>query len=168
MAFVDFKLIKTYATITQVAEWLGLALIHNRCQCPLNKGDKRELVVTPDKGLFNCFGCKVGGDIIELVSHINGVSQRQAALDIQTKFHGYEPDVRGLPEGGLTYLQADHPQVLAWGITVEKAEEIGIGYAPRGTMIKHVLIPIRDGSGKLRGYLGIPPDTKVKVPKEFT
>jgi len=47
------------------------------------------------------------------------------------------------------------------------AAQLGIGYAPRGTMLKRVLAPIRTESGKLVGYLGIAPGADVKLPTRF-
>lgn len=164
--FIDFKAIKQLASLQQVAAWLfGGEIKNNRVQCPVNEGDKRELVLTYDKGLWHCFGCKKGGDMIELVAHVCQVSQKQAAQHIQTRFHGYTPDKRGLPESGLDYLEYEHDHVQALGISQKAAEEFGIGYAPRGTMAKRVLFPLRDKSGKLLGYLGYAQDGSVKLPK---
>ena len=151
--FVDFKQVRALATISQVAEWLMLEMKNNRTQCPANEGDKRELVLTPEKELFYCFGCKRGGDSIELTAHVMGVSQKDAALHIQSRFHGYTPDKRGLPENGLDYLDYGHITVKALGLSPEKAEALGIGWAPRGTMRNRLLIPLRDTSGKLLGYI---------------
>ena len=153
MAYVSFAEVKLLANITQVAEWLGLKLIHNRCQCPSNAGDKRELVLTPEKGLAYCFGHREGGDQIWLAAHVMGVSQKDAALHIQSRFHGYTGDKRGLPENGLDYLDYGHITVKALGLSPEKAEALGIGWAPRGTMRNRLLIPLRDTSGKLLGYI---------------
>ena len=152
--FIDFKAVKQLASLEQVATWLGLDIKNGRTQCPVNEGDKRELVFTFDKGLWHCFGCKKGGDQIELVAHVLQISQQEAAQHIQTKFHGYTPVKKGLPEEGLDYLAAEHIDVQALGLSVETANELGIGYAPRGTMIKRVLFPLRDRSGKLLGYIG--------------
>ena len=174
MAFFDFQAIKRLASLEQIAIWLGLDVKNGRCQCPRNEGDKRELVLTYDKGIWHCFGCKKkypnernGGDQIELVAHCLEVSQQEAAKHIQTRFHGYTPAQKGLPEGGLDYLVFEHDAVQALGLAPEKAEELGIGYAPRGTMIKRVLFPFRDRSGKLLGYLGISPGADVKLPKSL-
>jgi DNA primase len=153
--FLDFKAIKRLASLEQVAAWLfGNDIKNARVMCPVNEGDKRELVLTYDKGLWHCFGCKKGGDQIELVAHVCQIPQKEAAQHIQTKFHGYTPVKKGLPEDGLDYLEAEHIDVQALGLSPETAKELGIGYAPRGTMIKRVLFPLRDKQGKLLGYIG--------------
>ena len=173
--FLDFQAIKRLASLRDVVAWLGLNVKNNRCQCPVNEGDNREMVFTFDKGIWNCFGCKkkvdpktkTGGDQIELVAHVLQVDQKQAAAHISKRFHGYAPAQKGLPESGLDYLEAEHEAVQALGISPEKAVQLGIGYAPRGTMVKRVLFPIRDTSGKLLGYLGVPPGADVKLPKSL-
>jgi len=163
--FLDFKAIKRLASLEQVAAWLGLDIKNGRAQCPVNEGGKRELVLTYDKGMWYCFGCKKGGDQIELVSHVCQIDQKQAAQHIQTKFHGYTPAKKGLPEEGLDYLVAEHEHVQALGLSPATAEEFGIGFAPRGTMIKRVLFPLRDKKGKLLGYIGYSQDGTIKLPK---
>jgi len=166
--FVDFKMVRTLATLDQVSEWLGLKTKNHRCQCPIKLGEQRELVLNHDKQLFNCFGCKSGGDIIQLCAHVRQISVKDAALEIQKHFHGYEPAKRGLPATGLDYLVAKDPHVQALGIGEKSATELGVGWAPRGTMIRHVLFPLRDSTGKLIGYLGYNPITRdLKLPSNL-
>ena len=165
MSYVDYKEVKQLASIERVAHWLGLKLKSGRCQCPVNDGQNRELVITAAKGLAYCFGCKEGGDQIWLAAHVNQVDEKKAATEIMAHFHGHKPDQRGLPAEGLDYLQSEHDDVQALGLSQEKAEALGIGFAPRGTMVGHVLFPLRDQKGILLGYVGIPRCTKVKLPK---
>ena len=152
--YVPFQEVKALANITQVAEWLKLNLRNNRTQCPRNEGDKREIAVTPEKNLYKCFGCNVGGDQISLAAHVLGFDQKKAAAQIMAHFHGYKPAEKGLPEGGLDYLEAKHEEVQRLGISEETARMLGVGFAPRGTMRGRVLFPLRDRSGKLLGYIG--------------
>lgn len=172
--FIDFKAIKALATLHQIADWLGLTVKNDRCQCPRNEGDVRELVLNADRQSWTCFGCKKNypnernsGDGIQLVAHVLQVDQKQAATHIQTRFHGYKAAPKGLPPEGLVYLQFDHPDVQELGLSPEKAEDLGIGFAPRGTMIRHVLFPLRDSKGFLLGYVGFPKGTKLKLPKNL-
>jgi DNA primase len=166
MSYVDFREVKALADIVTVANWLGLELKQNRCQCSVNEGEKRELVLTPEKNLFYCFGCKEGGDQIKLVSHICQIDQKQAAQHIMSRFHGYTPAKKGLPADGLDYLDHAHASVQALGLSPEKAAELGIGWAPRGTMRNHLLIPLRDKTGRLLGYLGYG-ESGLKLPKNL-
>ena len=47
-------------------------------------------------------------------------------------------------------------------------EHLGIGYAPRGTMTRRVLFPLRAKDGKLLGYVGVAPDADIKLPKSLS
>ena len=173
--FLDFQKIKQLASLEMVAGWLGLEIKGNRCQCPVNEGDDRELVLTFDKGLWTCFGCKKkyggkqGGDQIALVSHVLQVDQKEAAKHIQTKFHGYTPDKRGLPSEGLDYLQYEMSDTQALGITPQKAEELGIGWALVTSCSNASCSRFRDKTGKLLGYIGFNTelDPCVKLPNSL-
>jgi len=164
MAYIPFDEVKRLANILQVAEWLRLQLRNNRCQCPRNEGDKREIAITPDKNLYQCFGCKVGGDQISLAAHILGVDQKQAAAQIMEHFQGYKPAALSkLPTGGLPYLECSHASVQSLGIPAEIAAAIGIGYAGKGTLAGRVLFPIRSDKGKLLGYVGFRDDKEPRL-----
>jgi DNA primase len=156
--FVDFKEVKRATTLELVAEWLGLQPRNNRSQCPINQGDKRELVINAAKQIWYCFGCKKGGDLIELASHVNATDQRTAALAIQKHFTGYEPAKRGLTTEAVDKingeLEYEHEAVQALGLTVERAKELGIGWRKKGTKANMVLIPIRNAKGEMIDYAG--------------
>lgn len=161
--YVSFDEVKQLTTLQVVAEWLGLKPVSNRMQCPVNQGEKRELVITPSKGLFYCFGCKEGGDLIKLVSHVNQIPQKHAALAIQKQFHGYEPAKKGLPPDGLQDLQYQHEWVQELGFSPERAQELGIGYRKGGILPKMLLFPIRDPAGRLLGYMAWSPEKGLKA-----
>ena len=60
----------------------GIAL-HRRGQhlfalCPLHREDTPSFVITESKGLFHCFGCGAGGDVIGFVVKHDGVSFPEA------------------------------------------------------------------------------------------
>ncbi len=46
--------------------------------CPFHADDTASLVVTPDKNLWHCFGCGIGGGPIDWVMKKNGISFRHA------------------------------------------------------------------------------------------
>ena len=162
--YIDFAAIKRLCSLEQVANWLGLEVKNDRCQCPVSEGEKRELVLSYDRGSWTCFGCKKkypqkrnSGDQIQLVAHCLEIDEKKAAEHIQTKFHGYTPSKKGLPMEGLDYLDHAHALLQSLPLDEAKATELGIGYAPRGTLRGYVLIPLRDTKGALRGYLGVNP-----------
>jgi hypothetical protein len=168
---IDFQAIKDRVTITQAVEYLGLQMKRERdayrSACPACKsGDDRQLVVTPAKSAYYCFSQKRGGDQIALVAHVRGCSQRAAAKMLQDHFSiephqttaspgTVKPSNPGSEMKPLDYLETDHPAIEALGLTPGACEALGAGYAPKGTMVGRVLIPIRTASGTLAGYLGI-------------
>jgi DNA primase len=152
-----------------------------RGPCPACRtGGPRALVITPAKGAFYCFGGKTGGDVIALAAHIRETSVKDAARFLAgegnstststspghstssgngTSSPGTVPNERKGNERGpalkpLTYLQPDHPKVLALGLTQETCETFGAGYAPKGIMRGRLAIPIHDWGGTLVAYCG--------------
>jgi DNA primase len=90
--FVDFAEVKERCSIVDAVALLGLKCTEERSQlraaCPAcGNGGPRAIVITPSKGLFHCFPSKAGGDQIALVSHVKGVSQKDAAL-LMSEEHG--------------------------------------------------------------------------------
>ncbi len=171
---LKFDEVKRVTTIERVAAWLGLS--GTRMQCPVNQGDKRELVIFTKTQSFCCYGCRkagahpseYSGDLIQLAAHCKKTKVKEEAKEIMQTFHGYTPSKKGLPENGLDYLVAQHPEVNNLCLRLEVVEELGIGYAERGTMRRHILFPIRDKTGKLRGYLGWNPHQgTLKLPSDF-
>jgi hypothetical protein len=82
--FVDFAEVKERCSIVDAVALLGLKTTEERNQlraaCPAcGNGGPRAIVITPSKGLFHCFPSKAGGDQIALVSHVKGLSQKNAA-----------------------------------------------------------------------------------------
>ena len=175
MTHVDFKNVRDNVQIDRVAEWLGIRFSKRfigeqlRSACPIHGGGKRALVITPSKNVFFCFAneCRKGGDAIELTAKVRQISPREAALALQAHFLDYHRKVgtAGNPLHKVDYLQHEHEEVQALGISPDVARTLGIGYAPKGTMIKRVLIPIRTEEGKLAGYIGIGHGADVKLPK---
>ena len=51
----------------------------HECACPFHDGDATpSLKITPDKGLWNCFGCDAGGSAIDLVMKMDKVDVAEA------------------------------------------------------------------------------------------
>jgi DNA primase len=70
---------------------LGIAVeahgdeLRSVCPIPSHKGEKktRSFYVSPAKQVFNCFGCKAGGNIVKFAQVYNGLAEfqrREAAL----------------------------------------------------------------------------------------
>lgn len=46
--------------------------------CPFHKEKTPSFSVSPDKQIYHCFGCGVGGDVINFISRIENVNYREA------------------------------------------------------------------------------------------
>jgi DNA primase len=184
----DFGEIKEKVSIEQVAAALGLDSVKSngqfRAPCrACGTGGPRALVVTPHKGLWYCFSAGVGGDLISLWGHVEKCSLAEAGRHIANNFGignvtgrtgptgQTSPTVNSpeaAPEKGhlkpLDYLEADHAAVEAVGFAPKTAQQLGIGYAPKGILRGTVAIPVRLEDGTLAGYVGI---TEAKLPKEW-
>lgn len=165
----DFADIKKRHSIEDILAMLGVktkpvgeAL---RGMCPVCEKE-RSLAVTPAKGLWKCFGpCNKGGDLINLVAHVERCSLREAALKIEAHFQLGGPDIPDALEA-LPHLQCDHDAVTA-SFTAADAKALGIGFTNKGVMRGFVAIPLRLPDGRLVGYVGVEPGAKLKLPKKL-
>lgn len=175
MSYLDFDAIKAEHPIFEVAERLGLTLKPSgkqmRGKCPVCEGSgERNLVITPEKGVYYCFADGQGGDVIALVGHINGLASKQAAEWIvgnsQPKRETDPKEKKGSERGfkPLDYLDPEHEAVMAVGIDPDDAAALGIGYAPRGVLRGTVAVPVRNDDGSIAGYIGI---TEAKLPPKW-
>lgn len=176
---IDFQEVKARIPIEDVAKVLLPDLKEStgavkqfRASCPqCRAGGDRAIAVTPGLGYF-CNADKRGGDQIALVSHLQGVSMRQAAEWLVDRFQlatqnqaapppkesATPPD--SVEEGDglkpLKNLDAAHEAVKALKLPQEVAEALGAGWCSKGLMKGLVAIPLRlPGSGKLIGYIGV-------------
>lgn len=176
MAFkLDFDDIRARVSIERAAEWLGITVnAKGRGACPFCEAT-RDFTITPAKRMWGCWKCGKKGSVIDLVMHVRQLATiREAAQLIQEQFLG-TVDSSGTvtvprtdPEHGLKpldYLDPEHPAVDAVGFDTEFAAKHGIGFAPKGIAKSHVLIPFRDETGTLLGYIGV--QDEVWLPKEF-
>ena len=191
--YIPFAEIKAAVSIEQVMEKCGLPFKKQgnsfRCECPVHKGGKRSLVVTPgekdqkgDYGVFYCHAAEDGGDRIGLLAHVTGTGQYAAVKALAETYRPHLLDgskaADTVPEERnektrsgrrgfqpLPYLQFDHGAVRATGLTPEVAETLGIGYAPRGVHRGRLAVPVRHTDGRIAGYLSF--DGGVKLPPKW-
>ena len=194
MPFVDFAAVKEAVSFTDTINYLELSLKKSGSQwrgaCPACKtGGDRALVITEGRGYF-CFADHKGGDQIALAAHILAISVKDAAQELahragivpvqeSTRTSNRTGSTVPKSEEGtgsklqpLSYLEHSHDAVIAIGFDPTVAEQLGIGYAPRGIMRGTVAVPIRDEHGVLQGYIGIeearlPPDFQSTVVTPF-
>jgi DNA primase len=155
-----YDLIKTRVQILDVigakvelkkrgADYIGL--------CPFHGEKTPSFTVNNAKGVFYCFGCHVGGDVIGFVSQISGMSYRDSAIDLARQ-HSIE-----LPNLGAAKAQLEEFEQLylvmemAWefyrknlnssassylksrGINLGIIEKFQLGFAPGGNSLRKFL-----------------------------
>lgn len=124
-----------------------------RACCPFHNERTPSFYITPDKGIFKCFGCGKGGDIFSFIQEIEGLEFKEALKlladragieltynpesktqksdrehiyqIIDTAMRWYEVRMRQTPEV-VEYLTKDR------GLTKETLVNFHVGYAPAG------------------------------------
>jgi len=56
-------------------------------QCPFHSEKTASFTVSPDKGIFYCFGCHVSGDVITFIAKMEGYTPIEAVNHISTKYN---------------------------------------------------------------------------------
>jgi DNA primase len=109
--------------------WMGV--------CPLHRDHKPSFLVDPGKGLFYCYGCGRGGDVIRLAELYHEVSFPQALALLQ-QWRGRAPLLH--ETAGFYHLQLHrYGEAVAYlhqrGVrSPELIEHMRIGYAPGGCL----------------------------------
>ena len=177
--WVSFAEIKSRITLAQVlrsyqVDWLRRSgLGQYRGRCPIHRGQGREAFhVHLERGVFHCFACGAGGNVLDLVAAMEGCSIREAALRLQgsqaaagmaagsacgaagrklvTKKREGNP-----PLGFSLEVDRRHPYLARRGIDGATASHFGVGYfSGRGLMRGRIAIPIHDDQGRLVAYCG--------------
>ena len=95
-----FKTIKgNICILAVVRRYAGIELVQRgrdfRGLCPFHQERSPSFTVTPEKGVFYCFGCGTGGDAVAFVSQLHGLKPIEAAKLIAGDF-GLAVDSRPL------------------------------------------------------------------------
>ena len=68
--------------------------------CPFHDEDTPSFSLTPEKNLYYCFGCQAGGDLINLVQEMEGLSFTEAVRQLADRFGVDLPQNGGGGDGG--------------------------------------------------------------------
>jgi len=176
--WVSFAEIKSRVGLAQVlrsyqVDWLRRSgLGQYRGRCPIHGGQGVEAFhVNLERGLFHCFACGAGGNVLDLVAAMEGCSIREAALRLQgshaaslapgtaggatrrklvTKKRACNP-----PLGFSLDVDRRHPYLAQRGIDAATTDSFGVGYfSGHGWMRGRIAIPIHDERGRLVAYCG--------------
>ncbi len=150
----DLDLIKQKINIVDlISEYLPLkkAGVNFKAPCPFHQEKTPSFMVSPDRGIWHCFGCQKGGDIFKFLMEREGVDFAEA-LEILAKRAGVtlkrknskEKDKRQrLFDANLKAVQFYHHLLVKHplgkvaleylkkrGLTDQTIEEFNLGYAP--------------------------------------
>jgi DNA primase len=123
--------------------------------CPFHEERSPSFHVTPAKGLYHCFGCQVGGDVIDFLERIEHLTFQEAVEKLAGRFGielHYEDSGAGprRPQGERTRLLEAHKAAAAYyseqlssaeavvgrqflderGFDAAAAAHFGVGFAP--------------------------------------
>jgi DNA primase len=179
--WVSFSEIKNRVTLERVlrsyrVDWLRRSgLQQYRGRCPIHQGQGVEAFhANLGRGVFHCFACGAGGNVLDFVAAMDGCSLREAALRLQAAHrddHGSAPWVAACsPEARKLVtkkrevnpplqfslaLDPAHLYLVERGIEMGTASYFGVGYfRGRGLMNGRIAIPIHDDEGRLVAYCG--------------
>jgi len=118
--------------------------------CPFHSEKTPSFVVSPDKQLFHCFGCGVGGNIINFVMRYDNLSfseslkllAKKAGIDLRGYKSGSDEGIRerlieihkeasGLFAEGLRKSGLASTYLMDRGVKDESIRAFSLGYAPR-------------------------------------
>jgi DNA primase len=138
------EVIGTYIQLKQAGRNL-------KAPCPFHQEKTASFMVSPEKGIWHCFGCHQGGDVIKFVQLIEGLDFRDA-LEVLAKRVGVELKARRSGDGGsrqreqlqkaigwaVKYFQASlvhNPKALTYlkdkrHLTRQTVTDFQIGYSP--------------------------------------
>jgi DNA primase len=135
-----------------------------------------------ERGIFQCFGCKAAGNLLEFAALMDGVDPadgnalRKVAMKLQAKFfpegantrNREKPVAKEAPpkppemkvainaplDFELKGLETNHPSLTGQGYSSETAAYFGIGFCSRGLLKDRLAIPLHDEESRLIGYAG--------------
>jgi DNA primase len=120
-----------------------------RCEfvglCPLHEESQPSFYVNARKNVFYCHGCGRGGDLIRFVQLSRGLSFRQSLASLDPQITPEADTTAVLEEAAEFYQQQlDHsPDAVSYlqrrGVhDLALLRELGIGYAPGGTLRRYL------------------------------
>jgi DNA primase len=187
---INFKAIKEGADFLAILGLTGVAVKRDGAEyvalCPFHHDTRASFRINPEKqgGVFHCFGCGAGGNVLDYVVRKERLTLRQAAERIaewcalpagvsdRAPSRGDGASGSDTPPASspvekprapiaenraLTFslkLSAEHPFLDTRGLAPMTIAHFGIGYASRGLMAGRIAIPIRNEDGELIAYAG--------------
>lgn len=202
MHWVDFAAVKQAVSLETVLGRYAVAVHRtHRHQvagcCPIHGGQREDSFrVDLAQGVFHCFACQAGGNVLDLVAAMEKCSIWEAARRLQRWYalpegpvpraqeraaklvreeeskRAREEEQRNVPlRFTLRGVDPYHPYLRQRGIDPATAIEFGVGfYGSAGLLSGRIVIPICNRAGELVAYAGRAIDgrpPKYKLPSGF-
>src|SRR3990172_10317403 len=159
-----FNFIKTHVPIYDVVnEYVSLKRAGNyfKGRCPFHHEKSASFTVSPNKEIFYCFGCHLGGDVISFISKVENCTQIEAARFLADRYNIDIPQDIQLSEQSAAekkhYFDVyervalwcqdqlyKNPSVINYiksrGLNDEQIKNFSIGYFPTGLQAVKTLI----------------------------
>lgn len=178
--WVSFAEIKSQMKLAEVLRSYGIDWLRRsgppqqyRGRCPIHGGQGTEAFQAHvGRGVFHCFACGAGGNVLDFVAAMEGCSVREAALRWQGSVPGGRParvSASGVRRRELVTkeigvnpplsfalgVDGTHPYLARRGLEPRTVDHFGVGYyGARGLMQGRIAIPIHDAQGRLVAYCG--------------
>lgn len=91
MEKLTVELIKNQTDILDtISQIVRLKKVGNRYVglCPFHNEKTPSFYVTPSKGIFKCFGCGKGGDVLNFIQDINGLTFTETLKSLSSDTNG--------------------------------------------------------------------------------
>src|SRR4051794_361278 len=121
-----------------------------KAPCPFHQEKTASFMVSPEKGIWHCFGCGEGGDVFKFVMKMEGMEFRpaleklaaQAGVELKNRGDGKNTELRKrftkAHELAVKYFQTSlvkNPRPLEYAVKVrglkkQTVQDFQLGYAP--------------------------------------
>jgi DNA primase len=190
--WIDFKELRASLDFEEILRHYGVEVKrrgdqhHGFCPLPNHNGKRNSpsFSANLDRGIFQCFGCKAKGNILDFAALMervdleNEAAFRDVARRLQEKLclgsggnnktqsHSKSCEQASATNSGRTViinapldfelkgLDTKHPYLGSRGFTAETIERFGLGFCSRGSLRNRLAIPLHDHKGQLIGYAG--------------
>lgn len=188
--WVNYKHLRTTVNFADVFDHYHIQLkvrgdqAQGYCPLPSHEGRGRSPSFSANlaRGIWQCFGCKAKGNVIEFIAYMEGLNPQdrkefhRAALLARDRFlKGDSPKrstkapkerppvkaqttktvvINAPLDFQLKDLDPEHPYLIKRGFTGDTMEHFGVGYCKRGLMKGRIAIPLHNNNGELIGYAG--------------
>jgi DNA primase len=181
--WIDFKELRKSLDFRKVLSHYGVELKkkgeqhHGFCPLPKHSGKRNSpsFSANQKRGIFQCFGCGEGGNVLDFAVLMeggnpkNGADVARVAVKLRelvgdsdrsepTKEREESEEENALINAPLDFelkgLDPKHPYLFNRGFTAETIAKFGLGFSSRGLLANRIAIPIRNSEGLLVGYAG--------------